>query len=264
IVKEYIKTPTIYSLILKGKVYPHIKEPMISNSESLIDQIKKEGKIVIKPYIDADSGRGIYICEYKEGKILFNGIADEKEDIDFMIEELDKYIVTEYIEQHKYSKGIYPNSVNNIIILTMEDHHNQEVFIPIAVNRLGTEKTGNVDNWGKGGLSAKVDLDSGILSKATSKPVNNKKIWYSTHPDTGAQIEGVKIPNWDSIKDKVLFLAHQMPYIKYVGWDVLLTKDGEVAIMEANNCSGVNVLQSHRPLLEDERSRSFYNYYHII
>lgn len=264
LVRDFIETPTIYSLILKGKIYPHMDEPIIDSVDRLIDQIKEEDKIVIKPYIDADSGRGIYICEYKNGRIYFNNTEFKREDIVYLISELDKYIVTKYIEQHKYSANIYSNAVNTMRIITMEDPYTREVFIPIAVHRFGSKASGNVDNWGMGGLSAKIDLDSGVLSKATTKPIYDKKVWYSHHPDTGAEIEGVKVPKWDLIKEKILFLAEYMPYLKYVGWDVLITKDGEIAIMEANNCSGVNVLQAHGPLLANKRVKEFYKYYNII
>lgn len=262
--RDRIKTPTIYSIILNGKIYPYYNKVKINNSDELIDQIKKEGKIVLKPYIGADGGEGIYICEYIDGNLLFNGNRVEKLDIDKIINKLNKYIVTEYIEQHEYSSTIFPDSVNTIRIITMEDPNTQEVFMPIAIHRIGTSGTKNVDNWDKGGLSAKVDIDTGILGKATCKSINNKMKWYSNHPDTNAQIEGIEIPSWDIIREKIFSLAESMPFLKYVGWDVVVTKDSEVSIIEANNCSGVNVLQVHEPLLLDERIEDFYKYYKII
>ncbi|MSS44355.1 hypothetical protein FYJ27_11655 [Anaerosalibacter bizertensis] len=263
----YIKTPAIYSVILDGKIYPYTNktnESLICSSEELIAYIKNKGKVVLKPYINSDGGSGIYICKYLNGNIYFNDTIFKEENIKSLIDSLNKYIVTEYIEQHEYSAKIFRESVNTIRIITMEDPYTQEIFIPIAVHRFGTSEAGNVDNWNKGGLSAEVDIDTGILGKATRKPMKNEMEWYSNHPDTGEQIEGVKIPKWELIVKKILSLAKGMPFLKYVGWDVVVTKDGNILIIEANNCSGVNVLQVHRPLLTDSRVEKFYKYYKII
>ena len=54
-----------------------------------------------------------------------------------------------------------------------------------------------------------------------------------------------------------------MPLLKYIGWDVVITKKG-LYIIEANNSTDVELLQVHKPLLINERVRNFYKYYKII
>lgn len=262
--REYIEGPEIYSIILRGKFYQYSEGTVIANTADLVDQIKKEGKLVIKPYIASGGGSGVCIYEYKDKNIYLNDKITNKEDIGQAVNKLDKYIITEYIKQHEYSSKIYPNSVNTIRIVTMEDPYTQEIFIPIAVHRFGTSRSNNVDNWDKGGMSAQIDIETGMLSKATSKPIENKMTWYTNHPDTGTKIEGAKVPYWDLIKEKVVFVSEQLPFLKYIGWDVLVTKDGRISIIEANNCTSVNLLQAHRPLLIDNRVEKFYKYHKII
>lgn len=89
-------------------------------------------------------------------------------------------------------------------------------------------------------------------------------IWHCVHPDMRAKIEGAKRPKWSLIKEKVFLLANYMSFLNYVGWDVVLTKDGEVAIIGANNCSGINVLRVHGLLLENEQVKKFYKYHKVI
>ena len=78
---------------------------------------------------------------------------------------------------------------------------------------------------------------------------------HSTHPDTGAQIEGVRVPAWDAVVETVETLAAEVPYVPFVGWDVLLSESGEPVVIEANSCPGLASHQVHRPLLDDERLR---------
>jgi hypothetical protein len=117
--------------------------------------------------------------------------------------------------------------------------------------------SGPVDNWTQGGLSARVDLDTGRLSRATRLPSGKKLEWFSTHPDTGSVIEGALVPHWPEIVETVIHAAHVLSFMEYVGWDIIVTPNGPV-VLEANINSGMNVLQVHQPLLEDARARAYF------
>jgi Sugar-transfer associated ATP-grasp len=53
-------------------------------------------------------------------------------------------------------------------------------------------------------------------------------------PLTCLALEGVAVSGWAAIKDEVLQLASAVPFVPYVGWDVVLADDG-MWILEANN-----------------------------
>ena len=65
---------------------------------------------------------------------------------------------------------------------------------------------------------------------------------YETHPDSGNRIKGIAVPGWSDIKKQILELAHNLPYMNFIAWDVLKTPDG-LCVIEANSSSGVNIIQ---------------------
>ena len=87
---------------------------------------------------------------------------------------------------------------------------------------------------------ANIDLDTGVLSEA--RCLHNRNV-YEVHPDSGAPIKGAKIPGWAKIKEEMLELANKLPYMHFIAWDILVTEDGSICIIEANTSSGVNIIQ---------------------
>jgi len=179
------------------------------------------------------------------------------------INQLDDYFVSAYISQGEFAKKLNPSSLNSMRIVTMIDPITNEAFVPVAVQRIGTEKSSPADNWTQGGICAEIDIETGKIKKGVSYPVNGMLNWYKYHPDNNNQIEGITIPGWDRLKESILRVANQHPYIKYIGWDVVLTDSG-IEVIEGNNCTDTNLLQVHRPLLKDKRVIGFYRYYGII
>jgi len=108
-----------------------------------------------------------------------------------------------------------------------------------AVQRIGTAKTIPVDNGSKGGLVAKIDLETGTLSEA--RCLQDLGV-FKVHPDSGNPIEGVRIPNWEDIKKQMLDVCKKIPYMDFIAWDLLITEEG-VSVIEANTSSGVNIIQ---------------------
>jgi hypothetical protein len=120
-----------------------------------------------------------------------------------------------------------------------------------------------VDNWTAGGLSAKIDIETGTLGPGVRYPFSKTLNWFAEHPDTGAQIEGRSIPRWESLRERLLDIAAAYSHLPYLGWDIVPTSDRGFTIIEANDCPGVNSLQVHQPLLADDRTRRFYEHHGI-
>lgn len=176
----------------------------------------------------------------------------------------DEFLLCEFIKQCDFCREIYPHTTNTLRLICMRDLEG-EPFVARAILRLGSQSSSGVDNFGQGGLAVDVNLETGMLGVAVehdaSAPRAPKR--YSQHPDTGTQIYGELLPNWDTAKGAALNLMRQFPFINYVGWDVILTDTGPV-FLEGNNYTGVRLAQVHSGLLSDDRIRDFYRRYGIL
>ena len=117
-----------------------------------------------------------------------------------------------------------------------------------AMHRFGTSRSQFVDNVSSGGIFAQIDIETGVMTKAKTLFTSDyTSKGFCTHPDTKSQIEGVKIPNWEEIVDRLLYAHQCFPYYKFFAWDVTIDEKGEPWILEINRGSDLNS-QSISPL----------------
>jgi len=237
ILKQYTKVPESYMIKNKGFLTSFDSREM--EYDAAVSLLKDKGQLFIKPY-GVGKGEGVNILIYKNGKIY----VDQKEysETDFIdfLKRRDNWFISEAMKQHAYSDAIYNKTVNTIRLITLRDIHTNHFKVFFAVQRIGTSATIPVDNGSRGGLVSKIDLETGTLSEA--RCLHNLNV-YKIHPDSGAPIEGAVIPNWDKIKDEIIELANKMPYMHFIAWDILITEDGSMCIIEGNTSSGVNIIQ---------------------
>jgi Sugar-transfer associated ATP-grasp len=170
----------------------------------------------------------------------------------------EPYIVTAAVEQHPDMASFLPETVNTVRVLMMREPGG-EAFVADAVLRLGTSSSGGVDNFSKGGLSFSIDTAVGKIGQGRRKT----GAVFENHPDTGAPVSGCSIPHWLAVLDCCHAAMAQQPGLQYVGWDVVVARDGPVLI-EGNNKSDVNLIQAHRPLLANARVRAFYERHGLL
>lgn len=253
-------TAKIYGRIKEGEFY--IENTKCSFSK-VVSLIKTKRELIIKK-VSGGGGKGIYRVTYNNDSLYLDDSPISHQQLKETFDNLANHLITEHLIQEDYSHEIYPGTINSIRIITMMDPVTNQPFIPIAVHKFGSEKTKPVDNVWKGGMTALIDLETGRLGKPAYHHENNNRIeWKTTHPDTNKRIEGTIIPDWQQVMNNVLEVARSEDNLKYVGWDIVVTKNG-IKIIEGNNYSDVNILQIHQPLLKDERVRRFYRHYGII
>jgi hypothetical protein len=253
--------PKNYALIKKGRIYPINRERTITNFDQLVEYIK-EKPIVLKP-VHGGGGKNVMLIDHQSGSIRCNKIPSDQQKLKEHIESMDEVLITEFIEQGHFPNSLYPESTNTMRIVTIRDVDTDKPFIVRAVQRIGNQKTVPQDNFTKGGMSSMIDLESGILSPAATHPKSSTLEWYDSHPVSGVSFAGQQIPGWDQIKRTILEAAEELPFLKCIGWDILLTESGPVAL-EGNSQPDPDVLQCHGPLLQNERVFRFYRHYGVV
>ncbi|WP_331234220.1 sugar-transfer associated ATP-grasp domain-containing protein [Natronorarus salvus] len=254
---EYL--PELYGLVTKGKAYT--KDLVLKNEDAedwLRRKLKVHGKIVIKPE-NGNGGVGVYVLVWNGSDVSITGGPETIGDLMSKIGD-SVYIAVEFVEQADYAASIYPDSVNTIRLITLWDYDLDEPYVADAIHRFGNDGSAPVDNWDSGGLSVGVDLDSGTLLQAVRFPESTVVEWYREHPNTGAEIEGIKIPQWDRICTACCEMAETFWYVPMNAWDIVLSH-GNIKVIEGNSRPTIEMMQVHRPFLADKRTRRFFEYH---
>ena len=257
----YAQVPDILGVVERGLVYP-LADPELTGVDALL--ARAGAGVIFKP-AQGNKGKGVFsVAGGGVDGVRLNGVRATPAEVARKIADLDGYLIVAKVEQAAYAHDIFPGSANTIRIVTMLDPETGEIFIPAAIHRFGTDATVPTDNFQTGGVSVAIDLATGKLGRAVQFPTytGGELRWLEAHPDTRTPITGVNVPRWDEVKATVTKLAEIYRFLKYVGWDVVVTEDG-VVIIEGNH--NINLgLQVHGPLLQNPRVRRFYEHHKVI
>ena len=248
----------LLGLYVRGAVHVFPDDDALPLQQFLETRLAADQKVFVKPLRGAEGRRVRAITRTPRG-FRMDGQDATVAEIRAWIEEQKRPMLFERgIEQHPSQAALNPEATNTIRVLTLPDvTDNKRPFIAVAVQRIGTEFSGHIDNWTAGGLSAKIDVETGTLSKAGQLPDDRSPKWFTHHPDSGSAIEGSEVPFWAETRQLVLDASSRLKFMEYVGWDIIISPTGPV-ILEANINSGMNVLQVHGPLLADPRAKAYY------
>ncbi len=261
--KAMLPIPRSLAWISRGGITPLVEDPRIDSLSALLAACRALGNLAIKPFGES-GGKGFHVLAWQEERLLLDGAPLAPEGLVSFVSDACDLIVTEFVRQGEYAARVFPHATNTVRVLAMRDpHRNRRAFVAIAVHRFGTARSAPADNFQRGGLAAEVDLATGVLGKATAEPRNGKLEWFSHHPETGAPIEGLRVPGWQNIVEHLLAATEAYDFLDYVGWDVVAREDG-FSVLEGNNHSAMTLLQAHRGLLADERVRAFFEYHRVI
>ena len=198
------------------------------SKEEFMEVASRNISLFVKP-VDGSWGLGTSIENVMGGKAiaLFEKLKGQA------------VLVEEYIEQCEDLAKFNSTSTNSLRVVTFVNSTGEPVLMSGTVLRVGRQ--GKVaDNFHHQGIAAFVDNTTGIVC---TRGVDKEGNHYVVHPDSKVPIVGFKIPMWDQIKEKVLLAAHVCPEVKYVGWDVTVTKDNKVVFIEGNDKADPDVAQ---------------------
>lgn len=142
-----------------------------------------------------------------------------------------EYMAEEVLTQCKEMAAFNDTSVNTLRVVTFVNGAGKVEVMPGAAVRIG-RKGGIADNFHHGGIGALIDEKTGII---ITMGIDQKMHRWIKHPDSGKQIVGFQVPHWDEICRFVKKVALVCPRVHCVGWDVVITEDGRITLIEGNS-----------------------------
>lgn len=133
------------------------------------------------------------------------------------------------VKQTKQFAAFNESSVNTVRFMTTlwPDGSSRVIATFIKIGRAGK----CVDNAGGGGnVDVCVDTETGEIKYAIQYDGWRNIKDIEKHPDSGNQLNGVIIENWQAIKEEVKEFQQAFPYCKAAGWDIAITDEGPVVI----------------------------------
>ncbi len=192
---------------------------------------KKNVKSCVIKTTESSHGDNVWVIktiDYQENDAMMTRFDEQK----IMVSEIlgsEALIFESVVHQTKQFSDFNTSSVNTVRFMTTlwPDGTARIVATFIKIGRAGK----CVDNAGGGGnVDVCVDTETGEIKYAIQFDgwKNIKEI--EKHPDSGNQLNGIVIENWDFIKSEILKYQQVFPYCKAAGWDIAITDDGPVVI----------------------------------
>ena len=188
----------------------------------------QSNSVVFKPD-DSRQGAGIKIIyeanfNVEKLKLLGNGLFQS------------------YINQHDFFSEFTNKSVATLRITTT--FYNDKVEIRSSYLRLGIKNDTHIQS--SSAIKVIVDPLTGQLND-----IGHTATWrrIESHPDNKIFFSGKHIPSYQKCVDLVKNLHRKVPYVRSIGWDVIIDNLGEVKVMEWNGAhNGIKYSESiHGP-----------------
>lgn len=211
-----------------------IKIESVDDYECFLDFTYRHSRFISKP-LGLSCGMGVRIVDMEkiqDKKQLFFEIlnAGHEYDGDYLYNKSDhtRAVLEELIVQDEALAYLHPWSVNGVRITTVRVEDKITPIYPWV--KIGAFHHSVATPFADG-FDAGIDVRTGIL---VTNGMTDYGTQYEQHPTTGVTIQGYQIPRWQEAIDLAIELAKRCPKtINYVGWDLVLTKEGWV-LMEGN------------------------------
>lgn len=198
--------------------------------DGLLRLIREVGTVAVKPD-EGSHGEGFFRLDFEDGRFSRNGERVPEKDLRHLLSKPGaSYLVSEFVHAHPELARLYPKALPTMRLLV----YKPDGKTPVLGNtylRLGSSRSGFVDNLAAGGMVADINPETGEFGHGETL-VKGRIRPQVHHPDTGLLVQGV-IPGWRGIVDTVIDLADQIPELEYLGFDVAVTSSG-MKVIEIN------------------------------
>lgn len=161
------------------------------------------------------------------------------------------YLFQKPVVQHPLVDRITGGRVGTLRLVILNGRDGPELFRVVWRIPIGQNITDNFLHGTQGNLVAEVDRDTGTVgrmiqgvSQEPNAAGNGRRlgIELQSHPNTGEQITGIVLPDWDVTVSTCLHAAAALPGIRYQSWDVAMGVGGPL-VLELNYRGSIDLLQ---------------------
>lgn len=215
---------------------------MVGTQRRLIDSPEKFESLVLEVLQKKSTNKSVFIKKMYEsygGKNIFKltevSFPMERERLVELFDNIimNAYLFQDTINQHAELNRLNPSCINTVRMDSFIDQEGNCELISAFI-RMSTSGS-FVDNISSGGCYVGIDIETGELKEQgySSITVGSGEI-ITSHPQTGTEFKGFKIPYFSEIKNLVLEVAGLIPKLRLIGWDIAITEKGPVLI--EGNC----------------------------
>ena len=193
---------------------------------------------VVKPASDSAHGNNVFVCKeihYGDEDCLLTKSNGERVSLRYLCDSCKKtpLLFEQRVVQSRKFNLLNPSSVNTVRMMTSL-YPGGKSLVFASWMRMG-RKGSDVDNASSGGnVDCAIEVETGKCYNASQFNSFSDVIKIERHPDSGEQVEGFLIDDWEDIKTALCEYQSRIPYLKAIGWDVAITEKGPV-IIEINN-----------------------------
>ena len=207
-----------------GREYINLQK---SSLDEFVDFLRDK-KIVFAKKLHGEGGQGIRKIEVakENAKTLYKTLRDNKQ-----------FLVEEAIIQCKELNELNPNVVASFRIITLYKDGKPHL--------LGNALRINQDKKDVIGCTNDLYFSLNEKGKISSNVVDDYGNIYEEHPLTHKKFSEVVIPNVKEAFDMCLKAAHDLPQVRYIGWDVAFSNKGPI-LVEGNEYPAYGLVQFYK------------------
>jgi len=160
-------------------------------------------------------GKGVYF------------IDKHKCDID-KLKKMGNGVLQRYIKQHAFFDSITPNSVATLRVTTVI---NDQGIISVRACYLRVGRSTDTHVKSSSHIRIPVDTATGLLDT-----FGYTTVWLQipVHPDTNFIFKNQQVPNLKECIATAKILHKRVPFVRAIGWDMIVDTDNKVQVMEWN------------------------------
>ena len=228
----------------KDHIYPlDVEKNHCGTIDDVIELVKLRPIAVKACY--GGHGRGFYLYEFKNGVFYISGKKVGEEELREHVATLNNYILQEYLVPHHNFVDLCGEGAFSVYRMIIMNDKKEGQQLSAAMIRLGSKNAGLLTDF-PGTITCGITFNEGKIFKPLLWTSETERQLCPIHPDTGKQLEGYKVDDWDELKALAIKIARYVPWIGYVTIDIIPSEKG-FRILEINSHGQSWEFEAHFP-----------------